>query len=193
MQCGAGDQRELAGLGNGRAFAEHGVILTFDGVEDFLAASAEELDINGNFAADFADQRQSSVEPFSGALDFEAHHLTELWRVAFGGEVTLRDLKAGQVFEWKVDSSLLVIDADILPEIRQLQGGAGEVGELLAFGVAVPAEIKHEMSDWIGGIVAVTEQVVEGLITGSGLVLAECGQQIGERLFGNLELAHGFG
>ena len=46
---------------------------------------------------------------------------------------------AAQDFERDVQSFLRQIHGHVLPEIGELQGGAGEVRELLAFGVAVPA------------------------------------------------------
>ena len=108
------------------------------------------------------------------------------------GDVVFADFEAAQVFEREIDAALGVIDADVLPEIRQLQRGAGEVGELLALGIAISAEIEHEMADGIRGVVAIGQDVVEGFEARDGLILAEGDEQVGEFVLGNVELAHGF-
>jgi hypothetical protein len=44
---GAGYQRQFARLGNRWAVSEHGIVLFRDGVENFLAAAAEQIEIEG--------------------------------------------------------------------------------------------------------------------------------------------------
>ena len=70
--------------------AEDGVILPFDRVQNFLAAAAEEIEIDGEFAINFFDQRQALAKPIAGALDFELHHGAEGRSV-----LVIRDLAAG--------------------------------------------------------------------------------------------------
>ena len=73
-----------------------------------------------------------------------------------------------------------------------MQGGAGEVGKLLALGVAVSAEVEHEMADGIRGVAAIGQDVVESFEAGDGLILAEGDEQVGEFVLGNVEKADGF-
>src|SRR5205085_6319137 len=89
--------------------------------------------------------------------------------------------------------AFVIVGADVLPEIRELQRGAGEIGKLLALRITISAEIEHEMADRIGGVAAVSEQVVEGFVARDGLVLAEGGEQIGELMPRNVEFADGAG
>ena len=78
------------------------------------------------------------------------------------GDVVFADLEPAQVFERQIDAALGVVGGDVLPEVGELQGGAGEVGELLALGVAISAEVENEMADGIRRVFAVGQQVVEG-------------------------------
>jgi hypothetical protein len=57
-----------------------------------------------------------------------------------------------------------------------LQGGAGVIGKLLALAVAVSAQVKHQMADRIGGISAVSEQIIKAFVARDSLVLAKGGQ-----------------
>ena len=61
---------------------------------------------------------------------------------------------------------LPIIDGDILPEVRQLQGRAGVIGKLLALPSRISAQIQHQMSHRIGRIAAVAQQIVESLDSG---------------------------
>jgi hypothetical protein len=64
---------------------------------------------------------------------------------------------------------------------------------MLALEVAVSAEVQHEMADGIGGVTAVSQDVVESFEARDGLILAEGAEEIRELMFGDVELAHGFG
>ncbi len=81
-----------------------------------------------------------------------------------------------EILQREINAALLEIGAYVLPEVGQLQGGAGEVGKLLAFRIAVAAEIQDQVSHGIGGIAAVAEEIVERVVAGDGLVLAESAQ-----------------
>ena len=141
----------------------------------------------------FLNQRQAAVKPFARALDFKLHHLAKGRRVAVLLRVFLADRITAQIFERQIDSAFGVVDADVLPEIRQLQRGAGVVGKLLALGIVIAAEVEHEMADGIRRIAAVGEDIVEGFEAGDGLVLAEGDQKIGEFVLGNFELSYRLG
>ena len=81
---------------------------------------------------------------------------------------------------------------NVLPEIRQLQRGAGVIGKLLALGVAVAAEIQHQAAHRIRRIHAVIEHSVPGGIALHALVLSKGPQQIAERLLRNILRANRF-
>jgi len=74
---GAGDESEFAGLGDDGTITEHRIILLLDRAQNFLAAAAEEFEIDGEFAVDFLDQRQALAKPILRAFDFKLHHGTE--------------------------------------------------------------------------------------------------------------------
>src|SRR5581483_2790710 len=94
------------------------------------------------------------------------------------------------MLEGKVDASLGVIDADILPEIRQLQRRAGEIGKLLPLCVTIAADIQDQVADGVGGVLAVPQQVLKCPVTCNRLVLAEGREQIMKFMFRNLTYAH---
>ena len=98
-----------------------------------------------------------------------------------------------QVFERQINSALGVVHADVLPEVGQLQRGAGVVGKLLALGIVIAAQVEDEMPYGIRRVAAVGEHIVEGFETSDGLVLTEGNQQIGKLVFGNVKLLDGFG
>ncbi len=94
-----------------------------------------------------------------------------------------------RLFQRQIDSSLCVIHRDVLPEVRQLQRGAGVVGKLLPLGIAIAAQVQHQMSHGIRGVLAVAQHVLECGIARDGLVLAKCREQLGKRRARNIELA----
>ena len=97
------------------------------------------------------------------------------------------------VFEGEIDAVFCVVDADILPEIGELEGGTGLVGEGETLGVAIAAGIEDDAADGIRGVAAVAEGIGHGGETGDGLILAEGDEQIGEWLLGDVAGADRFG
>ena len=190
---GAGDESEFARLRNGGTIAENGEVLLLDRVENFLAAAAEEIEIDGQFAIDFGNQRKALAEPVAGALNFKLHHRAESGSVLAVRDLVFADIEAAKVFERKIDAALGVVGGYVLPEVGELQRRAGEVGKLLALGIAISAEVEDEMADGIRGILAIGQQVVESFEARDGLILAEGDEQVREFVFGNVELADGFG
>ena len=93
-------------------------------------------------------------------------------------------------FQREIDSPFGVIDGHVLPEVRQLQGGAGEIGELLPFGIAIAAQVQHQMSDRIGRVLAITRHIGECRIARSSdpAGTRSAGSQTAAR---NVKLAHG--
>jgi hypothetical protein len=83
------------------------------------------------------------------------------------------------------------IAADVLPEIRQLQRGAGVVGEALALLVAIPADIEDETPDGIGAAAAIIGELLERIVARDALVLLEGVDQIEERLDGDVMAVDG--
>src|ERR1019366_9289394 len=178
---------------DGGTISENGVILPLNCVQDFLSAAAEKIEIDGQFAIDFSNQRHALTKPVAGAFDFELHHRAKGWCVLVIRDVALADVEAAKIFERKIDTALFVIDADVLPEVGELQCRAGEVGELLALGVAVSAKVEYEMADRIRGIAAIGQHVVESFEACDSLILAEGAEQVGKLVLGNGELAYGLG
>ena len=102
---------------------------------------------------------------------------------AAGDNVGFRDFMRGGDVERDVNASLFEVARDVLPEIRELQRGAGCVGELLALRVAVAAEVEGKVADRIRGVNAIVEDGVPIGIALDGLILAKSFEEIGERLF----------
>ena len=70
----------------------------------------------------------------------------------------------------------------VLPEVGQLQRGAGAIRQPLALLVAVATHIQDEPADRIGAPAAVIDQLIEVIVTIDPLVLFERVDQIQERL-----------
>ena len=186
-------QSQFAPFRDYRTIPKDGIILADNRTQDFLTAPAEEIEINRQFAIHLCDERQALPEPILGALDFESHQCAKGRRVAAASDVVFVDRESAKVFEREIDSSLGVVGSYVLPEVGELQGGAGEIGKALALGVAVAAEVENEMADRIRGVAAVGEYVVESFEAGNCLVLAKGDQQVGEFVLRNVEFADGFG
>jgi hypothetical protein len=93
----------------------------------------------------------------------------------------------------QIDAVLQEIHAHILPEVGELQGGAGRVGKLEFLLTHFAASVEHQTAHGIGRVAAVAEHLVHIGVTRDGLILAEGDKQIGERFFGNLASADGLG
>src|SRR5262249_55830159 len=114
-----------------------------------------------------------SFKPVARSFDLEFHQSEKLWSCTAGCDHVLRYTEAAHVIQWKINSSLAVVDRNVLPEVRQLQGGAGEIGEFLPLCIAISAGIEHQPADGIGGILAIAKQVFEALVARCCLVLAK--------------------
>ena len=164
-QRSPGHQRQFAGLRDRRTPAQHGISLALDGVQNFLPAAAEQLDIDRQFAIHLLDQRQAPLKPLARPLHFEAHHFAECRRIARCRNILFTHAVTAQVLQRKINSSLGIIIAYVLPEIGQLQRGTGEIGKCLAISIAISAEVENQMAHRIRRIVAVAEQIFEGFVS----------------------------
>ena len=121
----------------------------------------------------------------------------ELWSGHTERDGLVADAKAAHVFLRQIDAVLGEVHAHILPEVGELQGRAGQVGEPEIFidfvGGHFAAGIEHQAADGIGRVATVAQYLVHGGVTRDRLVLAEGDEQIGERLFGNVAGADGLG
>ena len=125
-----------------------------------------------------------------------AHELAELGSGDAVGDDLVGHAEAAHVFLRDIDSALEVVDADVLPEVGELQAGAGCVGkfEILfsRLGGHFSAGVEHQAADGIGRVAAVVDHAVHGFVARNTLVLAKSDEQIGERLLGNGAGADGF-
>src|SRR5437588_3224706 len=171
-------QGQLARLRDCRAIAQYCEVLLLDGIQDFQATAAEEVEIDGELAVDSTHQRKTLPKPVTGALDFEFHHGAESGSVLVLSNFGFVDMEPAQVLQREIYATLGIVHADVLPEIGELQRGAGVVGKALALSIPVSAKVQNQMADGIGRVVAVGEHVIEGLESGDGLILAEGDQQV---------------
>ena len=109
-----------------------------------------------------------------------------------GDDVGFGDFVRGGDVERDVDAAFFEIARDVLPEIGELERGAGRVGEMLAFGVAIAAEIENEAADGIRGVDAVVDDGVPIFVAFYELILAKGFEQVGEGLLRNVLREHGF-
>src|SRR5437879_8088402 len=99
-----------------------------------MAASAEQLDIYGQLTVDFLHEWLAATKPLASPFDFDPHHFAEGSGVLGCCNVSLADLVMLHILQRQVNPTLRVIDAHVLPKIRELQRGAGEIRKCLAFG-----------------------------------------------------------
>ena len=175
--------------------AENVVVLAFDGGEDLKAATREQSDIEGEVLGDFVFKWEvragTNRERVRTSKNFmRARNAGVARRCAMS---CFGDAEATEVFKRKIDSFLAVVEGYVLPEIGELERGAGVVGKLLALGIAVSAKVEDEVSDGIGGVATVGEEVVERFVSSDGLVLTERREEVGELVLRNAELTNGVG
>src|SRR5579884_2265734 len=109
---GKGQERvvKVARFRNRRTRAQHVKIPALDAVQNLLAAPAEQLDVDCQFAIDHSDEWTPALEPLTRSFYFEFHEPAER-----GGEAPLCDVSfshsiAFQIFEGKINAAFAVID-----------------------------------------------------------------------------------
>ena len=86
------------------------------------------------------------------------------------------------------------VHAHILPEVGELQRGAGGVGKPeLRSSVRFAAGIEHQPANGIGRVAAVRQHIVHGGVAGDGLVLAKAVSRSANGSLGMRAGADGFG
>jgi hypothetical protein len=98
----------------------------------------------------------------------------------------------GKRIEWNINATFFEVSRNVLPEIRELQGGTSVVGEFLPRFVSIATEVKNEPADRIRRVNAIVDQGIPVRIAVHRLVLAEGTQQIGEGLGRNILCADSF-
>ncbi len=68
---------------------------------------------------------------------------------------------SGSLIERNVDAAFFHVARNVLPEIGELQRGAGCVRKALAVLIAITAKVKDQAADGIGGIYAVISRSVD--------------------------------
>ena len=127
----------------------------------------------------------ASGRPFKKQLARDAdrfdHRLAEAIVEPAREQIFDRIIVFGKNIERQIHAIFFQIDDHVLPEIGQLQRGAGGVRQFLARRVAIAAQTQHQPADGIRRIAAVLEQLFEILVAGDLLVLLERLDQIVER------------
>ncbi len=187
----ARQQLQLLRLRNRRPALQRVVTNGFDRVQDGEPAAAEHFDVHAQRRIDTLGQRHTLFEQFPRPRD-EFLHQRNIPRVeAARHDVVLREAVRRQRFERNIDAALVQVAAGVLPEIRELERGAGRIGKPLALGIAVPAKVEHQTSHGISRIAAVSEHAVPRGVTMHRLVLPKRHEQIRKRLDRNVARAYG--
>ena len=87
----------------------------------------------------------------------------------------------------------LVVAGDVLPVVGELQGRAGGVREAQSLRVGVAEEGEDHFADGVGGVVAVGEEVGEGLVARLALVDAVGFDEAAEGVWGERGVPRDFG
>src|SRR5580704_5389321 len=176
----------LFGFADRGAMLERVVATGFDGIEHGEATATEHLEVDAKASVDNFCERHAFVEEDASASDEFLHQADVRVGEILSNDVGLGDFMRGRDIERDVDAALFEVARDVLPEIGELERGAGGIGEMLTFGVAIAAEVENETADGICGVDAVVDDYVPVGIALDGLVLAERFQQVGEGLLRNV-------
>jgi hypothetical protein len=164
---------------------QHVVVIRFDAVEDREAAVREEPHLAAEPAVHHVGEEEPAREQLARAGDLERQALSQ----RCGGPPAPERFEAPpetiEVFERDVDAVALgEVGAHVLPEVRQLEGGAHVIGARRALVVTMAEETEHDAADRVGGAPAVLEDVGEGgePAARAGGVAPERRQEVAERL-----------
>ncbi len=138
-------------------------------------------------ALDVVEELGSLAEDLAGAFDLEGHEAAKVVVEGAVGDLLLGDAVGLEVLQGEVDAAFLPIAIDVLPEVGELEGGAGVVGETLALFVPVVEDVEEEAATWVGGVIAVVEEVIEGWVAGDFLVHAVGFDELEEGFAGDAE------
>src|ERR1700730_40627 len=173
------------------AFADRGAVVKcvvsggLDGVEDGKSAAAEHLEIDAKAGVHHFRERHSFGEQQARAGNQIVHEIYVAVIEAAVDDVSFGEAIDGSGVQRDVDAALFEVARYVLPEIGELQSGAGRVGEELSLFIAIAAEIEDEASNRIGGVGAVIKDSGPGGVTLYGLILTKGLEEIGKRLLGD--------
>ena len=125
----ARDQPELGPPGQGRTCAQHVEAPCLDPIEDGQAPPRKEVDIDSERPRNSRDQRSALLKKSAGPIDLELHQARECRRESQLSQFRLGIAKSHSIFTRQVDAANFQVAGDVLPEVGQLQRGAGRVGK----------------------------------------------------------------
>src|SRR5712692_4767866 len=108
-----------------------------------------------------------------GALDFKAHQLGERGGEPSRLQVVVSVAEAPPVRGGKIYAADGEVAGHVLPKVGKLQAGANAVRQFAPCLVMRFAQVQDQAADRIGGIPAIAEQLLEGVVTLDTLVLLE--------------------
>src|SRR5271156_2940940 len=124
-------------------------------MQDLQATLAEQVQIEGELAIDHVDQRQTVDEQLASVVDFMPHQFAKCRCRLAPGNRSFVYAELLHIVDGQVDPAPLVIGMDILPEVRQLQSGAGEIRKQEHFRRAIAAGVKNQPSYRVSRVSAV--------------------------------------
>ncbi len=104
----------------------------------------------------------------------------------------LRDAKPFPVILGQIHPVLFEIDADVLPEIRELQPGADVIGEKVQLFLAMTVQQQDQPADRVRAATAIVEHLRKIRVAPLDHVLLERGEQVGEKTRRKVKLANRF-
>src|SRR3954462_10456658 len=103
------------------------VVLTFDAAENLFSPAAKEFQINREFTINLANKRTSFGKPLARTVHLIPHQFPKCGIETASFDIRFANPKPPQIVQRQVNASFSVINRNVLPEIRKLQRGAGEV------------------------------------------------------------------
>src|SRR5256884_9240066 len=159
---------------------------SFDGIEHGQSASAEHLHIHASAPIHHFCQRPAFGEEGAGSDNEIFHQPNVTFIKAPFNNVVLGKPVHRSTIERNVYAANVQVARNILPEVRELQRGAGSIGQTLTLLVAVAAEIQDQAPHRICRIQAIAEDSIPIRVALNSLVPAESFQEISKRLSGNI-------
>src|SRR5262249_11277773 len=154
---------------------------------DSFATGPREPQLESETAAHAITHEASFGESLSGELDAGIERAHPGRRQATVSEVVLVGAARSRHLPRHVDAAAAVVDAEVLPEVRELQSGAEAVGRLVQRRVVIAGDTEHESANRIRRSAAVVEHVAPGGVAIGRDILTERAHEIVEERDGQRE------
>ncbi len=151
---------------------------TLDFVQNAHSTQPGEAQFGAKGLADGFRQMNPSPEDRAGTIDLKRHEASERFLGLPGHNEIFAAVVATYIFSRKVQSAARYIDAEVLPEVRQLERRADRIRFPVEATVAVSEQPQDDPSDWIRRPATIIQHISKGLIASDRYILAKCREKV---------------